>query len=382
MWPESTPGSSARNGGSPCDAGHVEHPVGAPLGDRGEVGDGDGEEVQHVGRPARRGSCRWTRPGRRACTTGLSIAAASSRAATGSACASVSRAAPCTCGAQRSEYASCTRVQSGSRWLAMIAESASSARRLAALRAWPGCGRSACRSAANTASVPSSASTLIAAATSAVRSSCVAGRAAASTSMPSMPSVPLISARPSFSASTTGVMPGRGEGVGGGRSAPSASRTSPSPITASAQCGQRGEVARAAERAVLVHDRGDAGVEQGGVGLRRLGADAGAAGGQRRQPQQHQRPHDLALDLGPGAGRVRADQRCAAAERAATAGCAGWPARRSRSRRRSAARRRGPAPRSPSGRPPARARPRRTARRTRRPGPQQRPRRTTGGRGG
>ena len=72
--------------------------------------------------------------------------------------------------------------------------------------------------------------------------------------------------------------------------------------------GERGEVARAAERAVLVHDRGDAGVEHRGVGLGGLQAHAGAAGGQRRQPQQHQRADDLALDLGAGARRVRADQ--------------------------------------------------------------------------
>ena len=35
---------------------------------------------------------------------------------------------------------------------------------------------------------------------------------------------------------------------------------------------QRGEVAGAAERAVLVHDRGDAGVEQRGVGLAAISA--------------------------------------------------------------------------------------------------------------
>ena len=88
--PESTPGSSARNGGRPCRARHVEEPVGAPLGDRREVGDGDREEVQHVadGAPWKL-PLHSTRPSGR--TTGLSMAAASSRAATGSACASVSR---------------------------------------------------------------------------------------------------------------------------------------------------------------------------------------------------------------------------------------------------------------------------------------------------
>jgi hypothetical protein len=48
-----------------------------------------------------------TRPSGR--TIGLSIAEASSASATASAWASVSRAAPLTCGAQRREYASCTR---------------------------------------------------------------------------------------------------------------------------------------------------------------------------------------------------------------------------------------------------------------------------------
>ena len=59
-------------------------------------------------RRARRGSCRWTPPGRPSVTTGLSMALASSMSATALACARVSRAAPCTCGEQRSEYASCT----------------------------------------------------------------------------------------------------------------------------------------------------------------------------------------------------------------------------------------------------------------------------------
>src|SRR5690606_6183988 len=36
-------------GGQPVGAGDVEHPVGAALGHAGHVGDGDGEEVQHVG---------------------------------------------------------------------------------------------------------------------------------------------------------------------------------------------------------------------------------------------------------------------------------------------------------------------------------------------
>jgi len=126
-------------------------------------------------------------------------------------------------------------VSSGPLWLATIGEAFSSARKLAADAAWPGCGRSACRSAANGASVPSSASTDIAAVMSAVFSS-ARRSVAASTSMPSMPSVPLISASPSFSASTTGSMPAARSASRAGWSAPEATRTSPSPIAASAQC--------------------------------------------------------------------------------------------------------------------------------------------------
>ncbi|MBW8701257.1 hypothetical protein MBT84_16760 [Streptomyces sp. MBT84] len=71
--------------------------------------------------------------------------------------------------------------------------------------------------------------------------------------------------------------------------------------------GQRGQIAGAAERAVLVHDRGDPGVEHVGHGLRHLGADAGVPGADGLQPQEHQGPHDLALHPRPDAGRVRAD---------------------------------------------------------------------------
>jgi hypothetical protein len=85
------------------------------------------------------------------------------------------------------------------------------------------------------ASVPIWASTLIAAVTSAVRTSS-ARSWQASTSIPSIPSVPLISARPSFSASTTGSIPAAASAGPEGRQAPSRSRTSPSPMTASAQC--------------------------------------------------------------------------------------------------------------------------------------------------
>ena len=188
-------------------AGLVEHPVGAALGDAGDVGDRDGQEVQHVARRARRGSCRWTRRGRRPGRPGLSTADISSRSATSSAWARLSRAAPCDLrgAAQRVGVLDAVAVRAAVALddLRALQRRATSGPRTSA---WPGCGRSACRSAANTRSVPSSASTLIAAVRSAMSNSRCRS-AAASRSMPSMPSVPLVSARPSFSASTTGSMP-------------------------------------------------------------------------------------------------------------------------------------------------------------------------------
>ncbi|MFK4545105.1 hypothetical protein RKD29_004701 [Streptomyces tendae] len=70
---------------------------------------------------------------------------------------------------------------------------------------------------------------------------------------------------------------------------------------------QRGEVAGAAQRAVLVHDGGDPGVEHVRHGLRDLRADPGVPGADGLQPQEHQRAHHLALDARAHPGGVRAD---------------------------------------------------------------------------
>jgi len=72
--------------------------------------------------------------------------------------------------------------------------------------------------------------------------------------------------------------------------------------------GERGEVAGAAERAVLADHRRDAGGDHRGIGPGGLEPYAGPAGRQRGEPQQHERPDDLALDLGAAAGRVGADE--------------------------------------------------------------------------
>lgn len=71
--------------------------------------------------------------------------------------------------------------------------------------------------------------------------------------------------------------------------------------------GERGEVAGAAEGAVLVDDGGDPGVEHVGHGLGDGGAHPGVPGGHRLQAQEHQGAHDLPLDARAHAGGVRTD---------------------------------------------------------------------------
>ena len=119
------------------------------------------------------------------------------------------------------------------------------------------------------------------------------------------------------------------------------SRTSPSPISASAQCGERREVAGAAERAVLGHDRGDAGVEQ----RRRSAAAVPARTPVRPVASVRSRSSISARTTsrstsGPDAGRVRADQGALQLLAQRRPGCAGWRARRSRWTPRRPARRR------------------------------------------
>ena len=59
-------------------AGHVQHPVGAPLAHRGDVGGRDGQEVQHVADRCAVEVAVGLDPAVQASRTGLSTAAASS----------------------------------------------------------------------------------------------------------------------------------------------------------------------------------------------------------------------------------------------------------------------------------------------------------------
>ena len=158
----------------------------------------------------------------------------SSRPATVVANSSVSRAAPATCGAHRIEYASCTAWVMSSRWLSMMADRCSSRWMFAADVAWPGCGRIACSSGRNGRSLPSIASIASAAVTSAMVNRWPAS-AMASSSMPSMPSVPLMSASPSLLASVIGCSPVECNASAAGIRAPSLASTQPSPMSTSAQ---------------------------------------------------------------------------------------------------------------------------------------------------
>jgi hypothetical protein len=145
--------------------------------------------------------------------------------------------------------------------------------------------------------VPSSASTDMAAVTSASRSSS-SRSCTARTSIPSMPSVPLMRARPSLARSVTG----------GGR--PAAARRPPARpapgrphLTLADEreraVGQRSQVAAGAERPVLTHHRRDAGAEHGQLQVHQLGASARVAHGQAAGPQQQHRPNHLPLHGGP-----------------------------------------------------------------------------------
>ena len=141
-------------------------------------------------------------------TTGLSDTDPISRSRTWRLNDSTSRIAPWTCGAHRSEYASWTRCPD-SRCDSMISLPSVSLRRLAADAPCPGCGRSRWRRSSKALSVPSAASTLMAAAMSAALAR-AAARDAASTPTASIPWVPFTRARPSLGPSDSGPCPSRG----------------------------------------------------------------------------------------------------------------------------------------------------------------------------
>ena len=140
--------------------------------------------------------------------------------------------APCTCGAQRNEYASCTR--SHQRCDSMIAEPSSRRITFRAAAAWPRSGRSSCTWGMNEIREPWSDSSERAQAQSAARARRQA-RTSASAPWAVMNCVPLISDRPSFATSRTGSSPARRSASAPFTSSPS-NHARPSPINGSARC--------------------------------------------------------------------------------------------------------------------------------------------------
>ena len=276
--PLSTPGSSARKGGSPCVRVLVEHAVGAALGDRPEVGGDDGEEVEDVADRARRGSCRCSRSCRPGARRGCRSAAASSRV--GDSAGMGDRVAH-GAGDLRARSAGSRRPAPGRR--SPCATRRSPTRRasrsmFAALTAWPGCGRSGrgaprgtpgrCRAAldAHGRGHVGDVAQLLEVGD---RHDEHAEHAVGAVDEGEALLLPQLD----------GLDPGLGEQLGTGRSTPSAPTARPSPMSTSAQCDERGEVAAAAERAELVDDGGDAGVQQRG---HRLATTGGRRCGRRR----------------------------------------------------------------------------------------------------
>ena len=127
--------------------------------------------------------------------------------------------------------------------------------------------------------------------------------------MPSMPSVPLISASPSLARSVRGATPVAASAVAPSTSCPSGESRLAFTEQDERRRGERGEVSAGAERAVLAHHRRDAGIEQGEHRVDDTGAGAGVAHRQASGAQQDHRPDRLALDLRTHPGGVRADQR-------------------------------------------------------------------------
>ena len=232
---------------------------------------------------------------------------ADSRAATCRTYPSVSRAAPITCGAQRIEYASCTRVSSGPRCEATIGESASSRRMLRRRSGQP---RVRAQRHQVCGQHPVGAEQRL----EAHRGGQVRGpqqhiEVGAGQVQHRQHAVGAVDQREALLLGQHD----RGE-LGLGQHLTCRPRgAAPVPYLALAHDGernrrQRRQVARAPQRAVLAHDRGDPGVQQVEVGLRGRRSYAGPPGRQRLQPQQRHPAYDLGLDLGAGTRCVRADQ--------------------------------------------------------------------------
>ena len=237
MWPRVDAGVVGEERRQPVVAGLVEQAVGAALADATPRRRRRWRGSRARSRPGRRGSCRCdsTRPS--ASTTGLSTAAAQlaagDRGGVRRGCRGRRRAPAGRSAASRRPGPGCSRpaVRGHDR-----RSRPASSRMLAADAAWPGCGRRACRSAAKTRSVPSSASTLIAAAMSAVSSR--RAQVGDGQHQHAEHAVGAVDERQALlrGAARPARCPAAASASAAAAASPSASRTSPSPISARAQC--------------------------------------------------------------------------------------------------------------------------------------------------
>ena len=218
---------------------------------------------------------------------------------------SASRTAPWTCGTQRSEYGSWTLCADA--WCdAWRPEPRRRCRSSAATTTCPGCGRASWYGAANATSVPSIASTDIAAATDAVRTS---RSASASSSAPSadISWVPLSSASPSLGWSSSGSRPRSRNATSAGTTWPLTS-TWPRPMSGSARWASGARSPDAPTEPCSGHDRVDARLEQRADRVDEQRPAARVAERERVGPQQQHRADDLARERRADARRVRDEQ--------------------------------------------------------------------------
>ena len=172
-----------------------------------------------------------------------------------------------------------------------MAEPSSRRRTFAADATWPACGRAAWIAGWKLVSDPCSASSDIAHATSAVRTSRSA-RVSPSEAIAAMNCVPLMSERPSFACSRTGCRPAEASASAPGMRTPS-TNASPSPDERQREMSEGRQIAARAHRAARRDVRDDPGVEHRQQQLDGLDAGAGISLRDRVRAQHHRRADDV-----------------------------------------------------------------------------------------
>ena len=218
---------------------------------------------------------------------------------------SASRTAPCTWGTQRSEYGSWT-LCAEPWWDVWRPEPRSRWRSSAATATWPGCGRASWYGAENATSVPSSASTDIAAATDAVRDS---RSASASEQRPERAhQLRAVEERqPLLRLERQRLEAGLPQRDQRRHHLPVELHLA-APDERQREVRERREVAGRADAPLLRHDRVDPERQELADPVHEQRPAPGVAERERVRAQQQHRPHDLARERAPDAGGVRGDE--------------------------------------------------------------------------